>query len=1164
MPKVSPPPAPANDERRPGYRLHRVEVLNWGTFDRQVWKITPDGHTALVTGDIGSGKSTLIDGLTALLVPHQRIVYNKAAGAASNERSLKSYVLGAHAGQKVEHSHRAKSVYLRGEATGFRHSVVLAYFFNESYGQGCTLAQVFWMESEEERQPEKLFLLAETELTIKEHFSRITDLREFKKRLRDGHKVEFFDSFKAYADRFRRLFGMDEEEALDLFYQTVSMKQVENLTGFVRTHMLPKPNVEEEIRGLIEKFRDLEGSYRKVQEAKNQLALLEPIADGLTAHEAAQAEIRQLDDVHEAIPKVFAYEKSHLLREELAISHEAYQAAEANEKQLSDELRALRDRQQALKMDRENSEAGRRLAWIEGETTRKTEALAEAQRQAAAFQRASETLGLNPVLTEAFFAETRRSLDDRDADTERRLDRNQRDRDDLLPARAEAEKRKTALMTDIASLRQRRSQIPTEYLDLRQHLLDQNGLAEADLPFAGELLRVAEGEERWEMALETRLRGLGLSLLVSEADYPAVSRTVDRLRLEKARVIEYLRMAPFDERPRRPGDASLCWKLRLHDDTPHRDWLERWLTQNHDLVCCETVEEFNRTPFAITLAGQVRQGKVRHRKPRPLTRRDYVLGWDNRAQLRLLEDDLAALDRDLAGFNDRVKTLETEQKRLFDQQKAIADLRRFRTFADIDFPGLALELDDLKREKAEIAGQSAELRKLDEALDELSRTLEKKDKELRVQLERLGGLKKEVKLLANGLYDALNLLGALDGDDELLESLFDEENFMASVETWLRSLKKLHVSDDALDADTRAFIRERLLPGLDLSTQPLARLNQLEKDAQTRIVGRDGLRDKAQQRASKLRSEVERRMDGFKLAYPVESRDFAASVETSAARDFTDLLDRLRTDDLPRFEAKFRDDLRVGAIQNVTLFKARLERQESEILKKIQRINERLRDLPYDNAADTFIQIEAEKLTNDQELREFQADLLRATSNVLGEMQADPARKYEEVRVLLARFMSGDEADKRWTARVTDVREWYSFGASERFAADGTVRDYYSDSSGKSGGQKEKLAYTILASAIAYQYGLGVWEGTPRTFRLVVIDEAFGRGSEDSTRYGLDLFARMGLQLLVVTPLQKIAILEDYVQAVHFVANPTGRASGITNLSLAEFRRRKEELTDGG
>jgi uncharacterized protein YPO0396 len=1159
MPKVSPPPL--SDERRPGYRLHRLEVLNWGTFDRQVWKITPDGHTALVTGDIGSGKSTLLDGLTALLVPHQRIVYNKAAGATSNERSLKSYVLGAHAGQKVEHSHRAKSVYLRGEAEGLKHSVVLAYFFNESYGQGCTLAQVFWMESEEERQPEKLFLLAETDLSIKEHFSRIADLREFKKRLRDGHKVEFFESFKAYADRFRRLFGMDEEEALDLFYQTVSMKQVENLTGFVRTHMLPKANVEEEIKGLVEKFRDLEGSYKKVQEAKNQLALLEPISAGLAEYEAALTEIRYLDDVHDAIPAFFAFEKSKFLQTDLQVSYDDYRAAEANETALADELRALRERQQALKLDRENSEAGRRLAWIEGETTRKTEQLAEAQRQAAIFQKACETLGLNPGLRDEAFAEIRRSLDGREADTERRLARNQQTRDELVPEKAEAENRKTRLLTDIASLRQRRSQIPTEYLDLRQHLLDQTGLDEADLPFAGELLRVAEGQERWEMAIETRLRGLGLSLLVGERDYPAVSRCVDRMRLEKTRALEYLRMAPFEERPRRPGDASLFWKLVIHDDTPHHDWLERWLTQNHDLTCCETIEEFNRTPSAITLSGQVRQGKVRHRKPRPLTRRDYVLGWDNRAQLRLLEDDLAALDRELAGFSDRMKGLDAEQKNLSAQQKAIDELRRFRAFAEIDFPGIARSLEQLRREKDEISGQSAELRRLDEKLAELDQQIRRGEKESRELNQRLGKHKSEVRLLANSLYEALNLLGALDRDEDLLESLFDEENFIASVETWLRSLKKLHVSDDVVDAETRRFIRERLLPGLDLSAQSLNRLNGLEKETQLRIVGRDGLRDKTQVRSAKLRSDVERRMADFKREYPVETRDFAPSVEPAAARDFTELLDRLRTDDLPRFEAKFREDLRVGTIQNVTLFKARLERQEGEILKKIQRINERLRELPYDKAADTFIRIEAEKLLNDQELREFQADLLRATTNVLAETGADPARKYEDVRVLLARFMSGDEADKRWTARVTDVREWYSFGASERYAAaPDERRDYYSDSSGKSGGQKEKLAYTILASAIAYQYGLGVWEGTPRTFRLVVIDEAFGRGSEDSTRYGLDLFARMGLQLLVVTPLQKIAILEDYVQSVHFVANPTGRASSITNLSLAEFRRRKGEL----
>src|SRR3984893_14044720 len=77
-----------------GFRLERLEVYNWGTFNKHVWQITPKRENALLTGDIGSGKSTLVDAITTLLVPHQRIVYNKAAGADSKERTVRSYVLG--------------------------------------------------------------------------------------------------------------------------------------------------------------------------------------------------------------------------------------------------------------------------------------------------------------------------------------------------------------------------------------------------------------------------------------------------------------------------------------------------------------------------------------------------------------------------------------------------------------------------------------------------------------------------------------------------------------------------------------------------------------------------------------------------------------------------------------------------------------------------------------------------------------------------------------------------------------------------------------------------------------------------------------------------------------------------------------------------------------
>ncbi|MHB1269063.1 MAG: ATP-binding protein [Acidithiobacillus ferriphilus] len=82
------------DDTLSGFRLQRLEVFNWGTFDQRVWTLTLDGQNGLLTGDIGSGKSTLVDAITTLLVPAQRIAYNKAAGADSKERSLRSYVLG--------------------------------------------------------------------------------------------------------------------------------------------------------------------------------------------------------------------------------------------------------------------------------------------------------------------------------------------------------------------------------------------------------------------------------------------------------------------------------------------------------------------------------------------------------------------------------------------------------------------------------------------------------------------------------------------------------------------------------------------------------------------------------------------------------------------------------------------------------------------------------------------------------------------------------------------------------------------------------------------------------------------------------------------------------------------------------------------------------------
>ena len=72
-----------------------------------------------------------------------------------------------------------------------------------------------------------------------------------------------------------------------------------------------------------------------------------------------------------------------------------------------------------------------------------------------------------------------------------------------------------------------------------------------------------------------------------------------------------------------------------------------------------------------------------------------------------------------------------------------------------------------------------------------------------------------------------------------------------------------------------------------------------------------------------------------------------------------------------------------------------------------------------------------------------------------------------------------------------------------------------------------------------------------------MIDEAFGRGSDESARYGLELFSKLNLQLLIVTPLQKIHIIENYLKSVNFVHNEGGKNSMLRNLTLTEYRQEK-------
>jgi hypothetical protein len=207
--------------------------------------------------------------------------------------------------------------------------------------------------------------------------------------------------------------------------------------------------------------------------------------------------------------------------------------------------------------------------------------------------------------------------------------------------------------------------------------------------------------------------------------------------------------------------------------------------------------------------------------------------------------------------------------------------------------------------------------------------------------------------------------------------------------------------------------------------------------------------------------------------------------------------------------------------------------------------------------------------TTDLDVRQFGIDLRACSEGSLGEQDQSLEPKYLQVERLIERFCGRDgftTLDDGWTAKVTDVRNWFTFSASEKWTETGEEFEPFTDSGGKSGGQKEKLAYTILAAALAFQFGLGTGsqagkgggKAAGRSFRFVVINEAFGRGSDESARYGLELFQRTKLQLLIVTPLQKIHVIEPFVSHVGFVANTSGDDSQLRNMTIQEYREERD------
>ncbi|MCA1787055.1 MAG: ATP-dependent exonuclease SbcCD, C subunit-like protein, partial [Desulfobacteraceae bacterium] len=459
---------------------------------------------------------------------------------------------------------------------------------------------------------------------------------------------------------------------------------------------------------------------------------------------------------------------------------------------------------------------------------------------------------------------------------------------DLTAAHAE-------LTGELASLSARKSNIHARQVRIRQTLCHHLSIGENDLPFAGELIQVREGQTPWEGAAERLLHNFALSLLVPESHYRAVAAWVDNTFLQ-ARLVYYLvRPAPGKKSMDLHPD-SLVKKLAVKPDNTFFDWLEQELAARFNYACCTDIQRFQQEPWAMTEKGQIKSGGQRHEKDdrKDLTDRShYVLGWTNKAKIRTLTQQRQDLEKQMQTAGDDISRLESRQKTLQDQLSNLIRLGEFQDFSDLDWQAAAEEILHLEAEKQELETRSDILQTLGRQLEALESQMDDTEKALKLARDELAGNREkqhQTKHMADTCEQ--DLAGWAVMDSEQATALY-------------RQLESL---------------RQNELPAHTLTIESCGnKEKEMRELLQNRI-------DNLDKRISTLAARIIRAMHGYRRDFPLETREVDDAV--SSGEEYRAMLDQLRSDNLPEFEKRFKELLNENTIREVANFQSQLLREK--------------------------------------------------------------------------------------------------------------------------------------------------------------------------------------------------------------------------------------------
>ena len=1117
----------STDSEKNGFRLQFMEVYNWGTFDEQIHTINPAGDTSLLTGSNGSGKTTFIDALLTLVVPEKRYrFYNQSSGSEKKgDRTEESYVMGGYGTVNNEANGTTKSLYLR-EKKEETYSILLANFANEAE-QDVTLFQVRYFSNGDMK---RVFGISHRELHIGDDFTPFDFNNAWKKRLEQRYNkgnrklVEWFDAASKYAARMVDVMGMQSAQALQLFNQTVGIKVLGNLDEFIRTHMLEPRNMEDQFQELKGHLTTLLDAQRNIDKTAVQIEMLEKIKDHYQAYSQHRDKSKQLQQQLDTAVIWNSYTKNALLAEGLEANAKELKLISKRLAGTRDEIDVLLEKERSAQNLVEKNKAGQVVQQLEKDIIDLEKSREAAMQQLQIVHDWCQALPLKEkeVNSEAAF---NRIIKDagrvsKILEHEQRL--NDEDEYDAKRTKEKALSGKEELEKEIELLHQSKNNIPPHLVNLRKEICQSLKVDPNEILFAGELMQVAPEELDWQPALEKLLHSFALRLLVPDKYYKKVTHYVNnnnlRTRLVFNRIHDDVIMLV-------PGEDTVYHKLEFHPSNKLAEWVKHQVIQQFDHVCVENEKLLGKYDKAITINGLIKNYD-RHEKDDRQEKNDpsrYVMGWNNEKKKEALILKRNKLGDDLQSANDMLQTCKHRSQRLQKQFYALSRLQ--------ELPGYdALDVAKIQKQIHKLHEQVASLRKENKELDAL-----------KLQLQELKSQK-----------DATNEKHTqLIRDEALVQQ---EIQAMLSQQEMLSALLQ-HVTD----GDKDALLQFQQQHGADLGELNLQNIDrvyqQLKQDKEQSLK-------RSAEDEYKEKVLLDRAIGKLKNPSPELLQQFPGwladvqplSDDAQHAGEYLEWLDRLVTENLPRYKKDFENYINITITYKIGGLNEEIEKWERDINNNIKKLNESLKGINFNRHPETYIELGKRPVPSGTEIKEFKNRLLDAlpqTTNWQQESFENKAMHFQEKVAPLISLLDENEA---YRSRVMDVRNWFEFWADERYRDTGEVKKTYRQMGQLSGGEKAQLTYTILCSAIAYQFGITREGKNARSLRFIAVDESFSNQDEEKATYLMELCKQLHLQLLVVTPSDKIQVVQNFIAHVHLVQRVNNRHSVLYNMTIKELQ----------